>query len=61
MLLQRMKEKKVSQADIARALKISANSVNQKINGYHDWRRKEMIAIRDKFFPESTLDELFVF
>lgn len=58
-LIVEMKEKKICQSDIANLLKLSRNSVGQKINGDRDFKSEEMFAIRDTFFPNLTLEYLF--
>lgn len=46
-------------AVIAEALNISYDSVINKINGKTDFTRSEIFKIRNKFFPDLTLEYLF--
>lgn len=45
--------------DIATALNLTEKSVRNKIIGKYDFTYSEMKAIRDKFFPQLTIDYLF--
>ena len=54
-----LKQKKISQADLARLLNLSANSVNRKLLGKREFKSSEMLLIQKKFFPEQTLEFLF--
>ena len=48
----------VTQGDIADFLSMSTNNVSLKINGKVPFTVDEFIGIRDRFFPEVTLDYL---
>lgn len=54
-----MKERKVTQTTIAKLLKLSNNSVCQKMNGKHDFTSTEMFAIQRGIFPDKTIEFLF--
>lgn len=54
-----MKMKKVTQTQIAEALKITNFSVWKKINGKTDFTASEMFKIQDTFFPDKDLRYLF--
>jgi len=54
-----MARKGLKGKDIAKALQISDKSAYNKINGITEFTLKETITIRDKFFPEMTIDFLF--
>ncbi len=54
-----MARKGLKGTDIAETLQISAKSVYNKINGVTEFTLKETIAIRDKYFPDMTIDFLF--
>lgn len=53
-----MMRNKVTQKDIADFLGVNAANVSYKINGYRPLRVSELVAIRNKFFPDATLDYL---
>ena len=54
-----MKSYRVKQSDVARMLELSRNCVSHKIRGKVDFTASEMYAIRDKYFPDKTIDWLF--
>ncbi len=47
------------QADITKAIGITADTWNRRIGGVTDWKLWEMLAVRDLLAPDMTLDELF--
>ena len=55
-----MKEQHISNRDIARAIGKDERSISNKLSGRTDFTRIEMFAIRDTFFPEMTLEYLFL-
>lgn len=55
----KMREKKVTRADIARALGRAESTVNEKMSGVRKFTLQEAFIIRDKFFPLETVDDLF--
>lgn len=54
-----LKKKKITQTKIAQFLGLSVTGLNLKMLGKNEFKRDEMIKIRDEYFPEKTLDELF--
>jgi hypothetical protein len=50
---------RVTSAMIAKEIGRSPETVKKKFTGAIDWKISEMLAVRDKFFPEMTLDYLF--
>lgn len=54
-----LKKKKITQTKIAQFLRLSVAGLNLKMLGKNEFKRDEMIKIRDEYFPEKTLDELF--
>ena len=54
-----MARKGLKGIDIAETLQISAKSAYNKINGITEFTLKETIAVRDKYFPDMTIDFLF--
>lgn len=54
-----LKKKKITQTQLAKFLGLSTRGLNMKILGTHEFKRDEMIKIRDEYFPDKTLDELF--
>ena len=59
LLRQEMKSRQITQCEIADLLDIDIKSVCRKINGHHDFKLSEMELIRDNYFKELTLDQLF--
>lgn len=53
-----MFKNKVSITNISKALNLSRNSVADKIRGKAKFSVDEICKIRDKFFPDKTLDEI---
>lgn len=45
--------------DIARTLNITDQSAYNKINGRTEFTLKETIIIRDKYFPDMAIEDLF--
>lgn len=54
-----MARAEVTQVDIAELLGTSPNTVVNKMAGRTSFNIKEAHAIRDKFFPDKTIDYLF--
>jgi hypothetical protein len=50
----------VKSRDLAKALKVSQKSVNNKMSCATDFRLDEAVSIRNIFFPELKLDYLFM-
>lgn len=59
-LQKEMKEQHISNRDIARAIGKDERSISNKLSGRTDFTRIEMFTIRDTFFPEMTLEYLFL-
>lgn len=57
-LKKHMKDKKIFQWDLAVLLELSESRVRYRFSK-QSFKNYEMCAIRDKFFPEVSLDELF--
>lgn len=55
----RMREKKVTRADIAEELGRTESTVCEKMSGRRQFTLQEAFLIRDEFFPLDTVDELF--
>ena len=45
--------------DIAKVLSISEGSAYNKLNGSTEFTLREIVVIRDAYFPQMTIDELF--
>ena len=58
-LIIEMKKAKISQTDIAELLGISKNSMCMKLKGKFSFRADEMFLIKNKVFPECSLEYLF--
>lgn len=54
-----MIKKNVTVSDIAKTLKKRRSTVGDKINGKYRMHVDEAFAIKDAFFPESSIDYLF--
>lgn len=54
-----LKEKGVRQSDVAQLLKLSKQSVYMKLHGIRDFTAPEMYAIKEKYFPNGNMEELF--
>jgi predicted transcriptional regulator len=54
-----MFKKNVTVTDIAKTLKKRRSTIGDKINGKYRMHVDEAFAIKDAFFPESTVDYLF--
>lgn len=54
-----MKKRKVSNRDLMKALKISYQSISNKICGRTSFKIEEAIEIRNLFFPFMGLEYLF--
>lgn len=53
-----MKRYGITQGEVAHFLSMSTNNVSLKINGKVPFTVDEAVMIRDKFFPDTTLDYL---
>lgn len=49
----------ISQKDIQEFLGCSESTLRKKLNGYSQFTMREAVAIRNKFFPDMTIDYLF--
>lgn len=58
-LIGEMAKSKVTKEDIAKLLGIHWNSVANKINGSSSFYVAEAVKIRDAFFPDWKIEELF--
>ena len=58
-LIGEMKRRGIKQKDIALLLNRTSNSVRMKLKSIRPFTSLEMFLIRDSFFPDLTLDELF--
>lgn len=54
-----MAKKKVTKEEIAKLLNIHWNSVANKINGISTFSVEEATKIKNAFFPEWKIEELF--
>ena len=50
--------KGISISEVSKELKIDRNTVADKIKGKAKFSVDEICKIRDKFFPDKTLDEI---
>lgn len=58
-LIGEMAKKKVTKEEIAKLLDIHWNSVANKINGVSTFSVEEATEIKNAFFPEWKIEELF--
>ena len=58
-LIGEMAKKKVTKEEIAKLLNIHWNSVANKINGISTFSVEEATEIKNAFFPEWKIEELF--
>ncbi|MGN1457962.1 MAG: hypothetical protein ACI4XP_08420 [Acutalibacteraceae bacterium] len=58
-LEQKIKEREINTSVIAFSLKISDDEFKGKLNGTESFYFDEALTIRDYFFPDVTLQELF--
>lgn len=54
-----MLKKNITVSDIAKTLQKRRSTVGDKINGRYRMHVDEAFAIKDAFFPESSIDYLF--
>lgn len=58
-LIGEMAKRKVSKEDLSKLLGIHWNSVANKINGSSSFTVDEAVRIRDEYFPEWKIEDLF--
>ncbi len=54
-----MKRNKISRMDIANYIGCSYRTINSRFCGESQWGFDECVMLRDRFFPEMSLDYLF--
>lgn len=54
-----MKQNKVTNSAVANLLSITLPGLKHKINGETEFKANEMFAIKNKFFPDKSLEEIF--
>lgn len=54
-----MKRNGISRSDIADTLNVSYRTVHSKFNGESEWSYTDCVKVRDKYFPDMTLEYLF--
>lgn len=59
-LITEMKRNHVTQAKVAEVIGITKTAVNNKMYGRSEWTLFEMCKIKQTFFPDLTLDDLFL-
>lgn len=59
-LIVEMKRSRVTQTKVAEVLGITNTAVSNKMKGKTEWTLLEMCKIKQSFFPELTLDDLFL-
>ena len=58
-LEQKMREQKIKRPDIGRLIGKGQNALCDRMSGKRSFTLQEAVLIRDTFFPEWTVDELF--
>lgn len=54
-----MKRKGVSRSDIADTINVSYRTIHAKFNGESEWSYADCVKVRDKYFPDMSLEYLF--
>jgi len=54
-----MARKGISIMDISRELNYVYETLRNKFNGNTEWSRSEMFAIKNKYFPNKSIEYLF--
>lgn len=54
-----MKRNGVSRIDIAETLGVSYRTIHSKFNGESEWSYTDCVTVRDKYFPDMSLEYLF--
>lgn len=54
----KLKEAGIAQKDIATTLGLTQTTVSSRLRGEHGFRATELKKIRDKYFPETPLEDL---
>lgn len=55
-----LKRKNITKKQLAEFLGVSYDTIIKKIKGESDFWREECQKIVDEFFPEMTIDDLFI-
>jgi hypothetical protein len=55
-----MLRKHLKAVDLAIAANCTVASIYRKLKGDGDWKLSEMSSIRDRYFPETSIDKLFL-
>lgn len=58
-LLVEMMRKDITKRMIAQELHKSYETIKNRFKGKTQWKENEMFGIRDKFFPDQTIEYLF--
>jgi len=58
-LLVEMMRKDITKKMIAKELQKSYETIKSRFKGKTQWKENEMFCIRDKFFPDKTIEYLF--
>lgn len=54
-----MKRKGIIRSDVAVLLGVSYRTIHSRFNGETEWRYRECVKIRDRYFPGMDLGYLF--
>ena len=58
-LVSEIASRKIKKADIAKTLRICDKALYNKLNGIASFTLEEALLLRDVFFPDKTVEELF--
>ncbi len=58
-LYSELKERKITQTELAKLLNITGRGLNLKMLGKSEFKSGEMFKIRETYFPDLTLEYLF--
>lgn len=54
-----MKRKGISRSDIADTINVSYRTIHAKFNGESEWSYADCVKVRNKYFPDMSLEYLF--
>ena len=58
-LVAEIAKRKIKKADIAKTLGICDKALYNKLNGLASFTLEEALLLRNEFFPDKTVEELF--
>lgn len=58
-LIAKIYEKNIAKQDIAKSIGVNYNTILAKLNGKQPFKLDEAFKIRNYYFPEQSIDDLF--